>query len=117
MYRFAAAPQTSTAKFAAFFKISEKTVSAVRVNETKITSRNNFIDNLFTLKSEKESKNFKRTLFETNSRFLTWLLTLRPQMPHIYGFLESLSFSHFLALLCHFEIVRLSSSSLGLSFE
>ena len=33
------------------------------VNETKATSRNAFINNVFTLKSEKESRNYKNTLF------------------------------------------------------
>ena len=39
---------------AAFFKKLKKTVRALRVNETKITLRNAFIDNLFALKSKKE---------------------------------------------------------------
>ena len=33
------------------------------VNETKATSRNAFINNVFALKSEKESRNDKKTLF------------------------------------------------------
>ena len=33
------------------------------VNETKATSRNDFINNVFALKSEKESRNDKKTLF------------------------------------------------------
>ena len=33
------------------------------VNETKTTSRNAFINNVFALKSEKESRNDKKTLF------------------------------------------------------
>ena len=33
------------------------------VNRTKVTLRNAFIDNLFALESEKESKNEKRALF------------------------------------------------------
>ena len=36
---------------------------ALRVNETKVTSRNAFIDNIFALESEKESRNDERTLF------------------------------------------------------
>ena len=35
----------------------------LRVNETNVTSRKAFIDNLFALESEKESKNDKRTFF------------------------------------------------------
>ena len=38
-------------------------MSALRVNETKVTSKNVFIVNLFALKSEKEPKNKERTLF------------------------------------------------------
>ena len=31
------------------------------VNETKVTSRNAFIDNVFALEIEEESRNYKRT--------------------------------------------------------
>ena len=48
MYQFAAVQQTSTAKLPAFF-FNFKTVRAVRINETKLTSRNAFIVNLFGL--------------------------------------------------------------------
>ena len=34
---------------------------ALRVNQTKITSRNGFIANVFALKSDKESRNDKKT--------------------------------------------------------
>ena len=47
MYQFAAAQQTSKAKLAAIFQKFKKTVRALRLKETKITSRNIFIDNLF----------------------------------------------------------------------
>ena len=53
MYWFAAVQQTSTAKLAAFFQKLKKAVRALRVNESKVTSRNTFIDNLFALESEK----------------------------------------------------------------
>ena len=43
---------------------------AVRVNETKVISRNAFIDNLFPLKSEKETKNDETTLFRDCPRML-----------------------------------------------
>ena len=43
---------------------------AVRVNETKVISRNAFIDNLFLLKSEKETKNHEATLFRDCPRML-----------------------------------------------
>ena len=48
----AAAQQTSTAKLHAFF--FQKTVPALRVNETKLTSRNAFLVNLVALGSKKE---------------------------------------------------------------
>ena len=38
-------------------------MSALRVNETKVTSKNVFIVNLFALKSDKEPKNQERTFF------------------------------------------------------
>ena len=38
------------------------------VNETKVPSRNAFIDNLCALKSAKESKNDKKTLFGVSPR-------------------------------------------------
>ena len=43
---------------------------ALRVSETKVTTRNAFIDNIFALESEKESKNDERTLFEDYPRIL-----------------------------------------------
>ena len=63
MYYFAAAQQTNTATLPAFFQKSKKIVHARRVNETKVTLRNAFIVNLFASRSDKESKNDKRTLF------------------------------------------------------
>ena len=63
MYYFAGAQQTSSTKLPAFFQKILKTVPALRVNETKATSRNAFIDNCFDLEGEKESKNNKRILF------------------------------------------------------
>ena len=63
MYYFAVAQETSTAKLAAIFQKFQKTVRSPRVNETKVTSRNAFIDNLFALENNKKSKKDKRTLF------------------------------------------------------
>ena len=54
MYKFASAQQTSTANLAAFFQIFKKTVRSPRVNETKATLRNAFIDNFFALESKNE---------------------------------------------------------------
>ena len=57
MYQFNPAQQISATKFAAFFQKQKKPVRALRVNETKVTSRTPFLGNLFTLESEKELKN------------------------------------------------------------
>ena len=45
---------------------------ALRVNETKVTSGNTFIGNLFALENDKESENDERTLF----RDYSWILDL-----------------------------------------
>ena len=63
MYYFVAVQDTSTTKLPAFFEKILKTVRAQKINETKLTLKNVFIDNVFTVKSEKESRNGKRTLF------------------------------------------------------
>ena len=63
MYYFAVAQQTSTAKLAAIFQQFQKTVRSPRANESKVTSRNAFIDNIFALENEKISKKDKRNLF------------------------------------------------------
>ena len=63
MSYFAAWYQTSKVNLAAFFQKIYKTVPALRVNRTKVTLTNPFIDNLFALENEKESKNDQRTLF------------------------------------------------------
>ena len=56
MYQFAAAKETTMAKFATYFQKFKKTVCALRANETKVTSRNTFIDNVFALENKKELK-------------------------------------------------------------
>ena len=45
-------------------------VCALKVNETKITSINAFIDNLFALESQKESKNDEKTVFRDFPKIL-----------------------------------------------
>ena len=56
----------------------------LRVNGTKVTSRNTFIgNNLFALESDKESKYNKRAFLETVCGSLIYLLTIMRQMPHI----------------------------------
>ena len=59
-------------------------------NGIKVTLRNAFTDNTFALENKKQSKNDERT-FETACVLLTWLLTLRQQMPHICRFQDSVS--------------------------
>ena len=80
MYQFAAGQQTSTVKLTAFFKIFLKIVRVLRVNETKLPSRNVFIVHFFALESEKPSRNDERTLFWNSSRTLD--LSLNPQPPN-----------------------------------
>ena len=50
-------------KLAAFFQNVKKTVHALRVNETKATSRNAFIDNLSELECKKQFINNEKSLF------------------------------------------------------
>ena len=57
---------------ATFLQKFLKIVRVLRVNETKVTSRNALIDNHFTLKSNKETKIDERTLFSDFS----WILDL-----------------------------------------
>ena len=74
MYQFDAAQQTGRAKLAAFFPKFKKTVQALWVNETKINSRNTFIDNLFALESEKDSKNDETTLLRNWPQILDFFI-------------------------------------------
>ena len=50
----AAGQQTSRPKLPAFFEKLSKRVGILRVNETKVTSRNAFVDNIYELESENE---------------------------------------------------------------
>ena len=43
---------------------------ALTVNETKVSSRNTFIDNIFALESETESRNNEKTVFRDYPRLL-----------------------------------------------
>ena len=70
MYLLAAASKLVQRNCLHFFKNFKKTVRALRVNETKVTLRNAFIDILFALESEIESTNDKRTLFRDCPRIL-----------------------------------------------
>ena len=50
-------------KLALIFQKFKKTVLTLRVNEIEITLRNGFIDHLFALESDKESKADQGSLF------------------------------------------------------
>ena len=52
--------QTSTAVLSAFFQTFSKTVRGLRVNETKVTSRNAFIVNLFCIRKWERIKKWER---------------------------------------------------------
>ena len=58
------------------------------VYETKITSRNLFIENPFELENDKHSENDKRPPSKTVRGFWTFLLTIRPRMLHVWGFID-----------------------------
>ena len=58
-------------KLPPFFQNIQKIVRALRVNETKVPSRNAFIDNLFGLESEKELKRKKKKK-KKDERTLFW---------------------------------------------
>ena len=51
MYQFAAVQQPNKARFAVILQKIQETVHPLRVNETKVTWRNDFINDLFALES------------------------------------------------------------------
>ena len=78
----------------------------LKVNETKVTSPNAFIDNIFALESEKESKKEERILYLDHTGLLTLLLTVGMRRPHICGFLGCFGVSHFFVTLYCFWKLR-----------
>ena len=60
----------------------------LRVNETKITSRNALIDNLSALEKKNTQRMTKGPSSRTGYRFLICLVTFKLQMPQICGFLD-----------------------------
>ena len=78
MYQLAALQQTSTAKLPGFFQKFLKTVLALRVNETKLISRNASMINLFKLESKEELKNDERNLFSDSPRSFDPTLNTQP---------------------------------------
>ena len=101
MYYIVAAEQTSTAKLPAFFQKLKKKLRILRVNETKLQETLLLAIFLY-YKVRQNQKMTKGPFFETAHRFLTCLLTLRPQMQHTSGFPDCFSFCHFLATSCRF---------------
>ena len=83
-----------------FFRKNLKTVRALRINETKLTSGSAFIFNLFTLESEKESKKDEEPSFGAPHGVLTCLLTFSLRTTPIGVLLDYFSFSHFSAPFC-----------------
>ena len=79
-----------------------KKLRALRVNETELSSRNNFIDNIFALENEKELKNDERTLFWYSPQSFDLLLTLSLRATPIGVFPDYFGFSKFLATSCCF---------------
>ena len=78
MYQFPAAQQVSTSKLTALFEKLKKTVPAPRINESKVTMTNLFIDNIFALESGKASENDKTTPFRDWPQILG--LSVNPQI-------------------------------------
>ena len=79
-----------------------KTVPALRVNETKLTSESAFVADLSALEGEKESKCYKRTMFRgsTQTSFLTSkILSLRNAYMRFSGQIQFLAFFGYFFLL------------------
>ena len=77
MHYFNAAMQTSAPKLALIFQKLKITFLALTVNEVKVTWTKAFIDHIFALESEEESKSHQRTLFWDCLQILD--LSLNPQ--------------------------------------
>ena len=100
-----------------FSKIKKKTVRALRINETKVTSRNTAIVNLFVLGNEKESKMTKGPSFRTACEGLD--VSVNPQAPNgtYMWFSRLFQFYQLLASYYRFQNSRLSSINLELNFR
>ena len=88
----------------------------LKVNETKVTFRKSFIENVLTLQSEKNQNMKKGNSFYTNRLLFTWLLIIRRRMAEIYGFLDFFNFGNFFGTFYHFYTRRLDSLTPGLNF-
>ena len=89
-----------------FFK-HFKTVRALRVNETKLTSESAFVADLSALEGERESKCYKRTLFRgsTQTCFLTSkFLSLKNAYMRFSGQIQFLAFFGYFFLLSEIKI-------------
>ena len=108
-----------------FNKIIKKIVHALRVNETKVTSRKDFSEKrdqkmtkglslesplsiFLHQKVRKNPKMTKRPTLYTAPAFFTCLLTYSPQMPRICDFPDCFSFSRLLDTSCGFYNLKLS---------
>lgn len=89
-----------------FFK-HFKTVRALRVNETKLTSESAFVADLSALEGEKESKCYKRTMFRgsTQTCFLTSkILSLKNAYMRFSGQIQFSAFFGYFLLLSEIKI-------------
>ena len=98
-----------------FFKKILKTVCALRVNETKLTSKNTLIFNLFASESEKNKKRTKEASFGAPRRVLNWLLTLVSERRLLAFFWNTLVLAIFQTLPLAFRKKRLNSLSSALN--
>ena len=108
-YYFAAAQQTSTAKLTVFFQNFKKQCVLWGLMKLKLLQETLLLTIYLHYKVREHEKMTKGPSFQPTTRFLIWLLTVRRQMPHIFGFMDCFSFSHFLATSCQFSFVRLNS--------
>ena len=106
--KFTSLQQTSTAILPVFFQKYLQKVLAVRVNETKLTSRNVFIVNLLALGSEKESENDQMALFWDCTRALDLSLNTQRLKTTYIRFLGLFYFQPFFCLLLLLQSLRLS---------
>ena len=96
-----------------FFKKFKKQCALLGLMKLKLLRGTLFLTIIMDQKVRKNKKMTKGPSLEIARGLLICLLTLRLRMPHICGFLDCFSFSHFLNTSCCFQNLRLSS----LNFE
>ena len=99
-----------------FFKNFKKQCALQGLMKLKLLRETLLLTIFLHQKVRKDQRMTKRPPFEITRGFLTWLLTLRRRMPHMCGFLDCFSFSHFLAFSCGFQNVGLSSLNFQVKF-